>query len=129
MIREKLTLEEAWKYCMDMWEWISENYEGKLNAGNLKKKWLKKNRIKREISHDCFFCEYASQHGEFLKSIGNNKYYCSNCPGTLISKTFHCENHKSYHWIHDPKQFYKKLTILYIKFLKEQSMTLTSQEK
>jgi len=115
-------LDQVWENCLEMWKWIYENVKKEddiEDIANLKIRWLKDNGHSNYRRNDCFFCQYASKNGGiFVAKTGNdtNHKYCPQCPGTLVSKQFHCEFKKSYVWYAKPKQFYKKLLKLYQKY-------------
>ena len=64
----------------------------------------------------CFFCEHAQAGGRILESRADGKTNCFDCPGNMVSRSFHCENWDSYNWAEKPVQFYKKLVQLYKKY-------------
>lgn len=109
MMKKKLTLNQTWKYCLQMWEWIAKQVAKAIKEGrswdieDLKEEWMKNHpRFDGEIDHNCFFCEYDEQRD------GCN---CEFCPLRLISKRFqrlHCAN-KSHDFKHKPLKFYAKL--------------------
>ena len=121
---KKLTLDETWVQCLEMWEWIAEQVKaGKVSCcdaqsiADLKRKWLKKRRITRGIPYFCFFCEYSDAHGGGRWN-DNDEEFCPACPARLVSRSFHCESRKSYNWQDKPIAFYNKLVALNKKTLK-----------
>ena len=109
---KRLTLDETWVLCLKMWKWTDEQIEEHgidyAEENNLKRLWLKKQRFRRNIVLNCFFCDYACKQGGFLNDLGN----CPSCPGRLVRPNFHCEKRESYRWDEKPRKFYKKLVEL-----------------
>ncbi len=90
-------LDRTWKNCLRMWKWISENWNPGRSVEIMKRRWLKDHRFKNAPISHCFFCQHNAFHAD-----------CSDCPGRLVSKRFHCEN-VSYDYYNRPKRFYAKL--------------------
>lgn len=92
---KELTLDEIWKECLEMWKWISENYEetGE-NVDRLKLRYMDDNERLGHVPASCFFCLYAT--------------LCENCPGALVDPSFKCKN-SEYHYQLKPKKFYQEL--------------------
>ena len=119
MNKQNEELDQVWENCLKMWKWIYENVQKEDDIEDipgLKIKWLKNNGYRDNIIYRCFFCQYASKHNGIFIKDSEGYTYCPQCPGTLISKQFHCEFKKSYVWCKKPKQFYKKLLKLYQKY-------------
>ena len=105
-------LDKAWKNCLKMWEWITNNLpEGFSEAteeikdfiiDHLKKDWLKDNNYKRNIEQNCFLCEYNSKQKE--------NEDCENCPAILAcpEHPFHCTD-EEHNYAYEPILFYKEL--------------------
>lgn len=108
----KLTLDQAWKYCMEMWGWIDGQLERnpKLDIRDLKRQWINQHPEAGNVS--CHFCRYQNLNS--LDSVG-----CPRCPGVLIDKEFSCCSDE-YHYRFDPRLFYAELKRLY-KIYKEHS--------
>ena len=97
---KRLTLDQTWKLCLSMWRWIAKQKKGgsKKRVETLKRLWLTSNGFKKKyVQHDCFFCEYDSQHH------GS----CFSCPATKIEEIefIHCTTRK-YNWKLRPIDFY-----------------------
>ena len=106
MKKKKLTLVEAWKYCMEQWEYVHEKLKRARvkTVQDLKMEWAKAHGHNVEAA--CFFCEYATQHGDgFYQS-------CAECPGKKIDPDFNCKN-PDYRWDYRGNSFYNKLQELY----------------
>ncbi len=101
---KRLSLDETWRLCLQMWKWIAKKIKADKNlcVGDLKAEWVKKHDFD-EIDSNCFFCEYSAKHP-------NKKVNC-NCPAKKIDKGFHCLKGE-YHYEHEPIKFYKKLVKL-----------------
>lgn len=102
---KRLTLEEAWEYCLEMWKWIAEvvaqrQEEDKgWSVEGLKVRWLENHpQFVSGVDEDCFFCEYAKQ----------NEYCGLSCPGKLVSKEFSCME-LAYYYYSEPIKFYQEL--------------------
>ncbi len=104
----KLSLDRAWKLCLEQWEWII----GELDKGSekdisaLKTQWLNQRRYKDRPYGDCFFCEHHRQNPETTHTG-----FCKNCPAFIVSKGFYCMN-KSYSYHDNPRAFYRKIKAL-----------------
>lgn len=111
-MEKKLTLNQTWKYCLEMWEWVAEQIKQgtDLDVDALKEKWLRKYTHIRSLYNDCFFCEYLKRHC----TEGD----CSTCPGKLVNKRFYCNN-QTYHYDRKPLKFYQKLVKMNEKRLKD----------
>ena len=111
-MKKKLTLDQTWKYCLQMWKWIAKQIKQgtDLDSYDLKRNWLKNYPQFGEIENHCFFCEYVG--------VGDDNHtICSQCPGRLVNKRFDCQC-RTYHWFDKPLKFYQKLLEFYQKFLK-----------
>jgi len=99
-MKKKLTLEQAWKYCLQMWKWIVEQVKKDKDADvdDLKAKWLKNHPRFGNIMSDCFFCEYDEQQEGF----------CLSCPGRLVDGNFNCAD-STYSFQDEPIRFYHEL--------------------
>lgn len=108
---KKLTLDESWELCLEMWKWIADNYvKGGFGVGRLKTRWLVDHGFERSDIHlDCFFCEYMDQNRN--KPTGNPSYNCDHCPAVLVERSFQCTKCE-YHYICKPVKFYQKLVEL-----------------
>lgn len=113
---KKLNLDETWRLCLQMWRWIDEQIEKHdmhcWENHNLKSLWLKKQRIKRHVLMNCFFCDYAEKRNGLLVKDNNSNYNCPECPARLVNRKFNCEKWKSYCWCDNPRAFYVKLVAL-----------------
>lgn len=68
----KITLEEMYKGCYDMWTWIAD-------TGKSKQDYMVANNIAdRHLYNRCFACEYVVQH--MADKIYGSKIACNNCP-------------------------------------------------
>jgi len=91
------TLEDTWKYCLQMWAWIAKHRPSRKDIEELKDRWLDEHGFdKDEIEASCFFCLYDSR-GE-----------CHNCPAVKVDKTFDCTNEEYNYRLH-PHLFYREL--------------------
>lgn len=109
----KLTLNQTWKYCLQMWKWIAEQIkiDHTQSVSELKRLWLKNNKFHTlHLRSRCFFCAYASHFGNT----------CDNCPAKLIDKNFHCIN-QEYNYEFATIKFYQKLVRLNKKRLSKRS--------
>lgn len=106
---KKLTLEQTWKYCLQMWKWIAEQRKGNptQNIVFLKWEWLKKHAY-YSVMNDCFFCEYNSRHK--TKDTKPRKG-CPRCPAFLVDSRFNCMD-TPYDYAKHPIEFYQKLVKL-----------------
>lgn len=100
--RSPFTLAQTWKYCLQMWKFVAENYEGEANDIEwLKTIWTKKNKVEFLFTRcDCFFCDYSNRQENVDCEVS--------CPGAKVSPRFHCCN-KAYSFARNPKKFYQKL--------------------
>ncbi len=108
-VMNKLTLDEAWAMCLEMWAWIAEQKKAHkyANVENLKKKWMKKHGLIGKVRANCFFCQYDVTHR--LLDI----YRDCNCPAQKIDRTFHCQEYlPDHHWRKHPITFYNKIVAL-----------------
>ncbi|KKN01488.1 hypothetical protein LCGC14_1127170 [marine sediment metagenome] len=100
----KLTLNQAWKLCLEQWKWIDKQLDKDSLAGivSLKRQWCRVKEFK-DVTADCFFCEYNNQKGS-----AEDRDNCKNCPGRLINRKFYCDN-GTYDYNRHPRKFYKKI--------------------
>lgn len=108
-MKKKLTLIEAWRNCIEQWEYVHEKLKRARTSsvGDFKEQWLKDHDFAEDtIDSHCFFCEYAEQHG------GGNGDGCTACPGKKIDPSFTCL-HTDYHYAYCSDEFYNKLQELY----------------
>ena len=103
-MKNKLTLNEAWKACLKMWKWIAEQ---KLKSDykdvvDLKKEWFERQKkySAKKIRAQCFFCEYTNQN--------NTSCDCVSCPGKLVDERFFCTD-ETYNYYFEPVKFYQKI--------------------
>lgn len=96
-----MTLNQIWKNCLRMWKWIDKVWAPGMDVVSMKEEWLREHMPDVWLMSNCFFCEYNEDH---QKRMG-----CGACPGKLVSKSFHCYDHPTYHHEKYPKKFYKKL--------------------
>lgn len=97
---KKLTLEDAWWYCLDQWDFMKElGYE---DVGETKRLYLEKHGLER-VRGNCFFCEYDIQN--------NDREDCSQCPATMVDEIFCC-NDAGYNFYDDPAEFHKRIISL-----------------
>lgn len=96
------TLAQTWKYCLEMWKWVSENYDPEANdVYGLKEQWMEENGFKlKHTASDCFFCDYADRQEDTACSVS--------CPGAMVAPRFNCDN-DAYSFDEKPKKFYQKL--------------------
>ena len=92
-----MTLNKTWTECLAMWHWIVEEWkeDKKHSATLLKTRWLQKNDPTAILYNGCYFCDYCGCE-------------CKKCPGRLVAPKFYCQN-ISYHFLHCPDKFLKKL--------------------
>ncbi len=110
---KRLTLKEAWRLCVKgQWHWIQLRIKrgDKRKVGGLKVAWIDKHGFK-DITADCFFCEYDDQKCASMRD------WCNCCPAKKIDPDFHCRN-SAYHFSLRPLDFYAKITELYKIYLK-----------
>jgi len=103
--KKRLTLDETWTLCLQMWKWIAGQCRKNKNAevGILKEKWLVQHGYNpQNIRQWCFFCEYANSSG----SID-----ICNCPAKQIKPEFSCQANRT-HWCDNPLAFYRNLVSL-----------------
>lgn len=104
MAKKKLTLDETWKYCLQMWKWIVEQIKNgnNLSLSFLKYEWLRQNGFASEsVRLGCFFCEYREKSG-----LNCEEEY--GCPAQKIDKTFDCVS-PHIHYSRNPEAFYAEL--------------------
>jgi hypothetical protein len=105
-----LTLDEALRYCVNMWNDLPDPLPEGFIITRFKSDWLSEHGFENcYIENDCFFCEYANQQ--------EPKARCAYCPGVLIDITFSCVN-EEYHWSCKPLKFRDKLRELYERYKK-----------
>lgn len=103
MAKKNFTLEETWRLCLSMWQWIAEQVRGGSEemVSALKDRWLVKNGFNvdlEEIEHSCFFCEYDNAG-------------CADCPARKVDPSFSCSK-AEYNWHRKPIAFCNKLVSL-----------------
>lgn len=101
--RSPFTLAQTWKYCLAMWEWVSDIYiqDRGDSVEDLKEQWCRENRVWFEkTSTYCFFCDYANHRKDSSCQVS--------CPGVRVSPRFDCFN-PTYSYRDKPVKFYKKL--------------------
>ncbi len=97
---KRLTLNETWDKCLEMWKWIAMKVRAAIKAGEdwdveaLKTEWLEKHGIKG-LHENCFFCDRA-------------KFDCPKCPGRKVDKAFDCLSGGSCYQ-YAPIEFYAEL--------------------
>lgn len=108
----KLTLNKAWKMCLDMWKEI--HLVRAIDISDAKSDYLKENDIKEYLINDCFFCTYADEKSG---GIDISDGMCEYCPGVIAAgynhtrNTLWCEQEgKSWGYYH--KAFYTYLVKL-----------------
>lgn len=88
-MKKRLTLEQTWKNCLKMWEWIVEEYEQQAcpdfdDIEALKQRWCKENNWAKKLFCNCFFCQFAERdRPEYLN--------CRKCPARRIDPEFNCQ--------------------------------------
>ncbi len=116
---KKLTLSEAWRFCMEQWGDIIAQLlvDDTLCVESLKRKWCSE-RNYLNIPSSCFFCLYAN----------NNSGRCDDCPGRLIVPDFSCHR-TEYHYADRPFEFHKKIKTLHKLYLegREENPNLPSK--
>ncbi len=100
----KLTLNEAWEKCPEMYKWIADIYVIGDDVDEYKYDWLRENDSDADLLCNCYFCEYAGED-DFGDTV------CDNCPGVLVDPTFDCKN-SEYHYAINPVAFYHKIVAL-----------------
>ena len=102
---KKLTLEQTWTLCLQMWKWIAGQIrkDPDISVWRLKAKWLSKHDWGVSMYCDCFFCDWAGGNRGFPS--------CPRCPARKIDKDFDCED-TDYDYSLNPIEFYKKLVAL-----------------
>jgi len=107
----KLSLDETWHYCLEMWKSIGEKKPrggyrlggSPNNIHDAKVNWLRENGFDPAcIASQCFFCDYISRYDDPS---------CNNCPGREIDPKFDCIDDR-YCYYASPKKFYAKLVKL-----------------
>lgn len=90
-----LTLDEAWRLCLEMWKEI----KGRSDIPQAKAKWLNNNSF-FDVRANCFFCEFNERMDR-----------CRRCPAVLVDSDFKCERIE-YDYLSNPEKFYMKLVEL-----------------
>jgi len=111
----KLTLDDAWKYHIEMWDWIVSEIRTRRRDSkrhhrgveDLKKEWCLQHEIK--VRKNCFFCEYNVQQRGLVD--------CTACPPRLIDPTFFCLYRPCYE--SDPIGFHKRVMAIYKDFVEK----------
>lgn len=104
-----MTLNETWRRCIKMWEWIVAELgeEGGRRAVELKYEYLRQHAPEDlRIVNACYFCERAATLADKRKTKGLSP--CYGCPGVKVDKTFLC-SHNKYAYDELPKKFLAKL--------------------
>jgi len=89
-IEVELTVETSWEWCLRMWDDVDErlSFNRYYSVEIAKFEFCEEKGI-TDLSHDCFFCEYAGQ-GQFIDPV-----LCdSKCPGALAANYKYKENNK-----------------------------------
>lgn len=115
---KRLTLNETWKLCLQMWKWIAgQARAGRTDVWPMKEQWLEEHGFDfddESINNACFFCEYHRQHPIKAEDC--------NCPAIKIDKAFSCMG-GAYDFKRHPIAFYNKLVSLNRKRLKKKKCT------
>jgi len=108
---KKLSLEDAWDFCLAQWEWIIETLleHPDSDVYILKRAWLR-TVTDRSIDAACFFCEYQRQRCVPIDEDNNytKSHTCEGCPGRDVDENFNCVN-SNYHHERYPFKFFLKL--------------------
>ena len=104
---KKLSLEETWRLCLEMWKWIAEEWEkdNTKRVAALKQQWLKEHGFEN-VSSSCFFCAYA-------------KSGCGLCPARLVEENFLCDD-SEHDYLTKPVEFYHKIVSLHETWLRKE---------
>ena len=79
----KLTLDQAWELCLEMWpDVVREWKNGEKSVKTIKDEWLDRHGWVG-VDHNCFFCERC-------RDQTHNGKDCTRCPGKQIDKDFRC---------------------------------------
>jgi len=87
---KKITLNETWKRCLAMWQWIVKELKARPEAdiSELKEEWVDKNHPEDLAGTLCYFCDWHNAH---RKAKGQGCCLgCPGCPGCLVSPRFNC---------------------------------------
>ena len=100
----KLTLDETWSKCIEMWYDCCYHKDYKdLDIATAKYRWLIDHGYKpHDIVSRCFFCCYAAINGS----------QCSSCPGQLVDPDFACSHDDYYNYETNRIAFYNKIVEL-----------------
>ncbi len=100
---DNMSLAKTWQECLRMWKWIVARWKSHMSVYDLKCEWLDSHGYgKLRIMESCFFCHYSGRR---------TTDFCTQCPGALVEKRFHCEDCESHEWF-NPPAFYRKLLSL-----------------
>lgn len=121
-MKKPKTIAQTWNASLLVWRHIAHVYKDKAfdytysfysPINDTKIEWMRKHGFQEgEVLRDCFFCQF-NEENEYQNGFIVNA--CQNCPGKLISKTFHCGNNEDNDgvcWFNTPKAFYQKLVHL-----------------
>lgn len=103
----KLSLDRAWKLCLEQWKWIIGELDKGSNIDELKDEWLQRRSYKYRPACGCFFCQYDYQEEGY-------SLFCDSCPGRLANNKLRkswCEARGS-NWYCNPRAFYRKIVAL-----------------
>ena len=97
---KRLTLRDAWKYCIQQWQWVIVQIimGSRKSVYTLKTQWCREHDF-WYIINTCFFCHYDDQFDSD----------CSHCPGKLVDPEFDCTTNDSYHYTDEPINFFLKI--------------------
>ena len=104
---KRLTLDQTWTKCLAMWKWIAKEYakdDSDDDVGTLKNKWRKAHG-NDALVHNCYFCEYDSQHEM------DDDCDCKKCPAASLVEDFEefwCQ-WEEHNCSFDPIAFYAEL--------------------
>lgn len=108
---KKLTLDETWTLCLQMWKWIAEQIPKKpvrlhisTFVWNLKAKWLQEHSVGSNIENNCFFCDWATRY---------KNEHCNSCPAKKVDKNFGDCYDENYSFETKPIEFYHKIDSLH----------------
>jgi hypothetical protein len=112
MKTKKITLAEAWEKCIGQWDHVAQKLTNRSRKAVeiLKKDWVASVGSGDSPESDCYFCEYATQHGGGFNSA--DKAACSECPGVKVDPNFDCHE-REYNYYTEPIKFRKKLQELH----------------
>ncbi len=122
---EKLSIDETWRRCMDMWQFIAEQLKNgsEESSGVLKERWLRSYYPDDDLKYDCYFCEAAKKI-----SFEDHKCMCIGCPAREIDPTFDCDNGDN-SWHLNGIGFYNTLCDLNQKRLRLKTLETENDER